>query len=68
MQKNGYDCGVFVIKYVQMILQLFSNSTNEEIDSKFKKQFQQSFTQSDVTKERIIYKEELNKLREELYF
>jgi Ulp1 family protease len=62
-QTNGYDCGVYVIKYVEMILRLYPDSKQETIDSKFSKLFRLAFNSADVTEERLKYKEELCQIK-----
>jgi Ulp1 family protease len=51
-QANDYDCGVFVIKFVEMILEKWPTTTPADIQEKLKSQFQQQFTQADIHDER----------------
>lgn len=57
-QENGYDCGVFVTRYAQMVLDAMPIlATSENIKQGFSEMFnRQCFNQDDITEER-------NKLR-----
>ncbi len=55
-QQNGYDCGVFVIRFAQMIMDKWPSSTYEDIDEKFWSHFHSEFTQADISKEREAIK------------
>ena len=35
MQKNGYDCGVYVLKFIELILSTFPQSTASNISGRF---------------------------------
>jgi Ulp1 family protease len=55
-QENGVDCGVFVIKYVEMILNANPTSTPEDIRTEFHDYFQPlMFSQTDADVERIKF-------------
>eukprot|EP01038_Epipyxis_sp_PR26KG_P012775 gene12775-17127_t len=57
-QTNGTDCGVFVIKYAELILQTWPSSTIQDLDDSFKQYFHpESFHKNDVEKERIKMKD-----------
>ena len=60
-QKNGYDCGPFVIKYVEKFLALFPGTSINDINSKIKDSLKANmFTQSEVTQFRDDYRIQLN--------
>ena len=52
MQRNGYDCGIFVIRYIEMIMNQLPSSRESDISSKFSSQFLNEFNQDDITKMR----------------
>ena len=62
MQENGFDCGVFVIKYVESLLDIFPSSTQSDIDRKMPQLHGGLFTQREITKERILYRELLREI------
>jgi hypothetical protein len=52
-QRNGYDCGVFVIKYIEMIISKLPICFPKDMRSKFSDQLPTTaFTPQDVTEER----------------
>ena len=54
IQANGYDCGVYVTKFVEMILKLRPTSTSADIHNSFKTQLPVNyFGQAEVDRERI---------------
>jgi len=58
MQRNGYDCGVFVIKFTEMILSKWPSSTSYHIQNKFTEYVSpEEFTQEDITQERVAIRE-----------
>mmetsp|Transcript_12532 Transcript_12532/g.17133 ORF Transcript_12532/g.17133 Transcript_12532/m.17133 type:complete len:586 (+) Transcript_12532:334-2091(+) len=66
LQLNGSDCGVFVIKYIENMLQIFPPSTKVEIDSKFSSYIHPGlFTQEEVTLERQLYRTLLSEMEVE---
>lgn len=53
MQANGYDCGLFVTKFAEMLLQRRPPSSAADIDSKFATLLPaDAFSQRDVDQER----------------
>jgi hypothetical protein len=62
-QNNGYDCGLFVIKYIEEVLNIFPSSTLDDIENKFIPQFNcELFDQKEISLERPKYKNILNEL------
>lgn len=55
-QQNGYDCGVFVIRFAEMIIQKRPQTTSEDIRDKMRQQFAAEFTQEDIVVERMKLK------------
>lgn len=55
-QQNGYDCGVFVIRFAQMIIDKWPSSTFEDMEDKFRNHFLKEFTQDDISTEREAMK------------
>ena len=53
MQENGYDCGVFVIRFAKMILDKWPQASWKDLQENCKKLFAGEFTQEDITEERI---------------
>ncbi len=51
-QENGYDCGVFVIRFAEMILTKWPSSTLIDIEDSFRHKFAMEFNQSDIDQER----------------
>eukprot|EP01033_Poteriospumella_lacustris_P021714 gene21714-16179_t len=47
-QENGYDCGVFVVRFAQMILEKWPRSTSEDVRDKCREQFAGEFRQEDI--------------------
>eukprot|EP01033_Poteriospumella_lacustris_P016720 gene16720-11963_t len=68
-QENGYDCGVFVVRFAQMILEKWPRSTSEDVRDKCREQFAGEFRQEDIVIERTRLKaflvEYATKLKEE---
>mmetsp|Transcript_12245 Transcript_12245/g.18544 ORF Transcript_12245/g.18544 Transcript_12245/m.18544 type:complete len:912 (+) Transcript_12245:210-2945(+) len=53
-QQNSYDCGVYVVKYVELICDIYPSSTHEDIDKKFKDHFHTTlFTQVHIDDQRL---------------
>jgi Ulp1 family protease len=61
VQQNGYDCGVFVIRFAEMILQKWPSSTEDDIKDGFRSQFATEFSQEDISEERIKIRSLLEK-------
>jgi sentrin-specific protease 7 len=57
-QENGYDCGVYLYKYVEVILDIFPNS-KDLFSSLFNNNM---FTKEDIGAERILYKNLIDQL------
>ena len=52
-QRNGYDCGVYVIKYLRYVLEINPSSKQRDITLNFKNSFNQNrFIQEDIDAER----------------
>lgn len=59
-QENGYDCGPFLIKYVEKFLALFPETSINDISSKMKDSLKANmFNQSEVTQLRDDYRIQL---------
>ena len=59
-QENGYDCGPFLIKYVEKFLALFPGTSINDINSKMKDSLKANmFNQSEVTQFRDDYRIQL---------
>lgn len=60
-QMNGYDCGVFVGRFANMITDLWPSSTSSDIDDHFSKQFFSStVTQADIDEERTSLRKDID--------
>jgi Ulp1 family protease len=52
-QLNGFDCGVYVVKFVKMILDVMPRTTLVDLKDNLRSQLNKdAFTQSDVDTER----------------
>lgn len=51
-QHNGYDCGVFVIRFAEMVMNKQPTTTECDIQEKFRSQFMKEFSQKDIDLER----------------
>lgn len=47
-QENGYDCGVFVIRFAEMIINRIPRTHTVAVKEKFKSQFFKEFNQTDI--------------------
>ena len=66
IQENGFDCGVFVIKFVETLLEVFPTSRESDIDDKMRSQLHGKwFTQQDITEERKTFRQLLAKIEVE---
>ena len=68
-QENGYDCGVYVCKYIEVMLRECIESTKELIDDNFRSLFKpdhNDFTAHHATLERVEMKKVLS-TQKELY-
>lgn len=54
-QQNGFDCGLFVIKFMEMFMEMNPTSTKEDIQGKLKVFDNYRFSQDDVNKYRSDY-------------
>ncbi len=65
IQENGYDCGVYVIKYIDTMLRECLQSSNELISDKFASLFRDHncFTADEVTRERTQIKDILQTIK-----
>ncbi|KAJ1390474.1 hypothetical protein B484DRAFT_473582 [Ochromonadaceae sp. CCMP2298] len=64
VQKNGYDCGMFVNRYAEMVLRKLPTSTLADIDSKFSTLLPaDEFTQEDIFQEREALRELLARIK-----
>jgi hypothetical protein len=58
IQENGFDCGVFVIKFVETLLEVFPTSSETDIANNMRSQLHGKwFTQQDITQERKTYRQ-----------
>jgi hypothetical protein len=64
-QLNGCDCGVFVIRFAEMIINKLPTTNHRDIAERLKSQFAAEFTQEDIYHERKRLKELLESLRPE---
>ncbi len=60
-QPNGYDCGVYVIKYVKYVLEMNPTSNHNDITVNFRNFFNENrFSQEDIDAERIIIRDTIS--------
>jgi hypothetical protein len=64
-QHNSYDCGVFVIRFAEMIIKKGASTTTEDIRNKMQRQFVTEFSQKDIVGERERLKEFLKSIQPE---
>ena len=66
-QQNGYDCGMYVVKYVEWVLRAWPQPTDENISKQFKKiifpKGSRDFDDSDIDEDRLIFNRLLERLR-----
>lgn len=61
MQANGYDCGLFVTKFAEMVLRRAPSSTEADIASKFAALLPVTdFSQTDVDAERLAMRQRID--------
>lgn len=60
-QHNSYDCGVFVIRFAEMIIKKGASTTIDDIRNKMQRQFVTEFSQKDIVGERERLKEFLKR-------
>jgi Ulp1 family protease len=64
LQHNGFDCGVFVIKYVECIVSNWPHLVSKDMRSQFALMFDKTnFTQNHIDAERMKYKAILEDVR-----
>jgi hypothetical protein len=62
MQANGYDCGLFVTKFAEMVLSRQPSSTAADVASKFAAALPaDAFSQRDVDAERLAMRERIDR-------
>ncbi len=66
-QQNGYDCGMYVVKYVEWVLRAWPEPTDENISKQFKKVVfpngSKDFGDSDIDNDRLSFNRLLERLR-----
>ena len=64
-QSNGYDCGMYIIKYVEIFLRSWPNATISAIDKKFKGMFtgKDQFSEEDITLARVQMRRLLEQMK-----
>ena len=64
-QHNGYDCGVYVCKNIEKLLELWPESTQHAINTKFTDVLHAAiFTQEDIDTERVLLRSDLDAVAE----
>jgi len=54
-QSNGYDCGVYVIKYINYVLEMNPSSNEHDITTNFRDFFKENrFSQDDIDRQRDL--------------
>eukprot|EP01031_Cornospumella_fuschlensis_P025445 gene25445-30724_t len=64
-QQNGFDCGVYVVKYVEQVLKLSPSTTAADLKGGCRSQLGGSFTQQEVDEERVKIRSLLEQTRED---
>jgi len=63
-QANGFDCGMFVTKYAELLLTMLPTSTQYDLESNFANHMNQSsFSQNDISLERQTFLDQMAEKR-----
>jgi Ulp1 family protease len=68
-QPNGTDCGVYVIRFVKLVLELWPSSLQQDIKGKMKTQIKRnSFEYDDITNMRLEIKSHIESIKGNITF